>query len=69
MTTVQHELRSIHNRIATLEQSVEQLDKEVGGLGHYTRENFSALILHNIHKNYSFSSPTDATDKQKAEKR
>ena len=68
MTTVQQELRGIHNRINTLEQSLEQLDKEVGEVDYFAKSNIAAFHLY-MTRQYSFPSSTDATSKQKAERK
>ena len=43
MTTIQNELRGIHNRITSLEQSVETLDKDFGELDYFARHNIYSL--------------------------
>ena len=67
MTTIQHELRGIHNRLETLENSIETLDKDFGDLDYFARHNIYSLHQYTL-QHYNFTLPsTDATSKQKAE--
>ena len=68
MTTIQHELRGIHNRLETLENSIKTLEVEFGELDFFARHNIYTLH-HYTTQNYSFTSSTDTTSKQKAEKK
>ena len=69
MTTVQHELRGIHNRLESLENSIEMLETDFGELEYFARHNIYSLHQYNLqHNNFTLPS-TDATGKQKAERR
>ena len=70
MTTIQHEIRRIHNRLESLENSIETVEKDFGELDYFARHNIYSLHQYNL-QHYNFTLPsTDATNsKQKAKKR